>query len=247
MNIVILFLILFKHGFEIGLHNVGSGDFKREEIIQGINLFFELFGQFPKIHINHSTNKDNLYWGDKRYGQILNAIIKLLYGKKRRYYGDEPTSKYYWGDYSKKHVKYIRNRVFNGINTLKYDERMPYMENSKKYSNYWFSSSDGHTIEEFNALLSKQNINKLKQEKGLCIVYTHFASGFVDNKGNLNSEFEEKIEYLSNQNGWFAPASDILDFLLEKNGSINANQSYINKLDMKWLFDRVWKKLKYGR
>ena len=146
---------LINHGFEIGLHNVGSGDFKREEIIQGIELFNNILGYYPKIHINHSSNRDNLYWGHKRYGLILNALIKMVYGEKRNYSGDEPTSEYFWGDYSKKYVKYIRNRVFNGINTLKYDGRMPYKEKSKVYSNYWFSSSDGHTIEEFNALISQ--------------------------------------------------------------------------------------------
>ena len=81
----------------------------------------------------------------------------------------------------------------------------------------------------------------------MCIVYTHFASGFVDKNGDVNPEFKEKIKYLSDQNAWFAPTGDILDYLLEKNGSIYASPAYINKLDVKWLIDRVMKKIKYGR
>src|SRR5664280_877850 len=40
-------------GFEIGLHNVGDGDYLRKEIIDGIELFHQLLGVYPKIHTNH--------------------------------------------------------------------------------------------------------------------------------------------------------------------------------------------------
>ena len=108
-----------SEGFEIQLHNIGSGNFKRHEIIEGFNIFNETFGRYPKLHCNHSSNPDNIYWGYKRYGAILKFLIKLLKGEKRRFYGDEIESDYFWGDLSKKHIKYIRNRVFNGINTSK--------------------------------------------------------------------------------------------------------------------------------
>jgi len=128
---------------------------------------------------------------------------------------------------------------------------MPYIEKNKKHSNYWFSSSDGHTVEEFNNLISEKNIDQLKKEKGLCIVYTHFASGFVNENGELNSEFKKKIEYLSNQNGWFAPATTVLDHLLENKKDSDVNKSisnfYLNKLDFTWLVERIIKRVKFGR
>ena len=156
-------------------------------------------------------------------------------------------SEYFWGDYSKDKIKFIRNRVFNGINTLKYDPRMPFKEKHKEYTNYWFSSSDGHTVEEFNDLISKSNINKLKRQGGLCIVYTHFASGFIDSNGKLNERFKDNIEYLSIQNGWFVPASEILEYLLSQKKKDYVSSFYINVLDFKWLSNRILKKLKYGR
>ena len=200
------------------------------------------------MHINHSSNIDNIYWGYKRYGVLLKKLMKILKGKQRQFYGEELGSDQFWGDYSKKYIKFIRNRVFNGINTLKYDPQMPFKERKKKkYSNYWFSSSDGHTIEEFNDLTSKSNIEKLKTQKGLCIVYTHFAVGFTDSNGILNKTFKDNMEYLSKQNGWFAPASEVLEYLITQKKKDYTSGMYINILDLKWLLDRIKKKIKYGR
>ena len=236
-----------SEGFEIQLHNVGSGNFKRNEIIQGFNIFKKTFDRYPTLQINHSSNPDNIYWGYKRYGIILRFLVKLFKGKTRRFYGDEIEKDYFWGDLSKKHIKFIRNRVFNGINTLNYDPLMPFKEKNKKYSNYWFSSSDGHTVEEFNNLINKKNIDKLKNKNGLCIVYTHFACGFLEQNGEINRTFKENIDYLASQNGWFTPASEILNYLLKSRGNSNVNVFYINLLDLKWLSNRIIKKIKYRR
>tara|TARA_R110002033_G_scaffold5978_9_gene24434 strand:- start:2169 stop:3074 length:906 start_codon:yes stop_codon:yes gene_type:complete len=238
---------LEKQGFDIQLHNVGSGKFNRNEIIEGLDIFKHKFGRYPKLHINHASNPDNLYWGYKRYGIIFRKIIQLLKGKKKRFYGDEVGSEYFWGDLAKNKIKFIRNRVFNGVDTLKYDPQMPFKEKYKKFSNYWFSSSDGHTIEEFNNLISKSNINKLKRENGLCLVYTHFASGFVDDDNNLNEQFKENIDYLSEQNGWFVPASEILEYLLSEKKEDFVSELYLSKLDIKWLTNRIMKKIRYRR
>ena len=241
-------LDLENHGFEIQMHNVGSGEFTRPEIIKGLNIFKEKFGRNPSMHINHSFNPDNIYWGHKRFGIVLKSLIKLFKGESRMFYGDEVESNYFWGDLSKKHIKYMRNRVFNGINTLKMDPKMPNKDPDKQlYSNYWFSSSDGHTLEEFNDITNNLNIDKLKKEKGLSIIYTHFASGFVDSEGKLNATFRKNMDYLSKQNGWFVPASEILDYLLSQKQDEDTNSLYINKLDFSWLFDRIKKRLKYGR
>jgi hypothetical protein len=240
-------LKLEREGFEIQLHNVGSGSFKRHEILQGFNIFKKTFGRYPTLHLNHSSNPDNIYWGYKRYGTILKFLIKLFKGKTRRFYGDEIESDYFWGDLSKSQIRYIRNRVFNGINTLKYDPNMPFIEKNKKYSNYWFSASDGHTIDEFSTLITIKNIDELIKENGLCIVYTHFACGFVGQNGDINKTFRENIDYLSSQKGWFAPASEILDYLLEKQKKNTVGFFYINLLDLNWLCDRIIKRIKFKR
>jgi len=239
---------LKKQGFEIQLHNVGSGSFERDEIVHGVELFKEKMGHYPSMHINHSSNPDNIYWGYKRYSVIFRWLMKLFFGKRRLYYGDDEGSTYFWGDIHKKHIKYTRNRVYNSINTLKMDPKMPFREKNKPYANYIFSSADGHTVEEFNSLVTNKNIDQLEKEGGLCIVYTHFASGFVQEDGSVNDKFKKKIEYLASKNGWYVPASDILDHLLKA----KKNKSYVSpfytfKLDFIWFFQRVAKKIKFGR
>ena len=158
-------LDLRDKGYEIGLHNVGSGKFTRKEIIRGLDLFNEKLGFYPMLHINHSSNIDNIYWGNERYQFILRSIFRMIYREKRKFYGSDINSKYFWGDICKEKIKYIRNYVFNDINTLKIDSLMPYIDkNKERHSNYWFSSSDGHSVEEFNTLLTKENVDKLECE-----------------------------------------------------------------------------------
>ena len=240
--------LLIQDGFEIASHGVGSGNFKSEEIEEGFREFNNLLGFYPNIHINHSRNPDNIYWGYKRFVFPLAWAMKM--SKKRRllFQGENPNSQHYWGDLSKLYIKYRRNHVFNGINTLKQDPCMPAFSKSKeKYANYWFSSSDGHTIKEFNALINKKNIDMLEREGGCCIVYTHFAEGFVDETGTVNKEFEERIKYLKSKDGWFVPVGEILDFLLKtKNKDACASYPYLLGLDLRWTVQRLIKRLRFG-
>lgn len=239
--------VLKNNGFEIQLHGVGSGCFNRDEILNGFEIFNEKIGYYPTIHINHANNPDCIYWGYKRFGIFIKLLQKFFNRNSHGYYGEVETSTHFWGDLCKEKIRFIRNRVFNGINTLKYDPQMPYIEKGKKFSNYWFSSSDGHTVEEFNNLITKRNVDKLKQQKGLCIVYTHFACGFVDEYGNLNNEFKERIDYLSIQNGWFAPASEILEFLASKKKSPYVYEFYKSITDLRWIVDRIIKRIRFNR
>lgn len=245
-------LDLQNKGYEIALHNVGSGAFERDEIVEGIKIFEEKLKHKPKMHIDHASNEDNIYSGYERFQTLTKYLILALYGNRRICYGSNPESKYFWGDISKKHIKYMRNYTFNNINTLKIDPLMPYIDKQKEeFSNYWFSSSDGHTVEEFNALLTKHNIDKLEKEGGLCIIYTHFSSQFVDDEGKLNSNFIKNVDYLASKNAWFAPASEILDYLQQQkklnNKSDYASKLYLNRLDFKWIIDRVIKKIRFGK
>lgn len=237
---------LSKKGYEIAFHGAGAGEFQREEIVKALNMFRNVVGYYPKMHINHGENRDCIYWGEKRFLFPVNKaykIIRKLQGKKSVVcYGDDKKSPSYWGDYSKKHIKYIRNRVFSDLNTKLYDNLMPYIEKRKEEcANYWFSSSDGYDCNTFNKILSKKNVDILAEQSGYSIVYTHFAYGFCIN-GELNKEFKQVINYLSEQDGWFVPASELLNHILKfrKNESyISPNQSLA--MDFNWLWDRCVK------
>lgn len=241
---------LQREGFEIALHGVGSGAFVRDEIRAGLELFREIVGGYPKIHINHAENPDNIYWGEERHKPLVRAAIRGAYGDGRRYYGSERASEHFWGDMCKEHVKYIRNHVFSDINTLGADPHMPYRVKAKdEFSNYWFSASDGYTAKGFSSLISPENVERLEREGGACIVYTHFSCGFVDGRGRLDSEFERNLRYLSGKGGWFVPAGELLDYMLARKeaGEDFASGFYLNGLDVRWMLDRVISKIRYGR
>jgi len=228
-------------GFEIALHNTCSGAIEREKIIEGFEQFKTFLGKYPKIHINHANNMENIYWGGMRFCKP----VRYVYNKVQKTYrpqGHNPDSLFFWGDICKEKVTYIRNRVFTGINTLKYDPMMPYYEKEKiKYSNYWFSSSDGCDVQRFIKLLSKQNVDRLEKERGCCIVYTHFGKQFVTETG-LNNDFKICMDYLALKNGLFLPASDLLDILRERKNKNIAPPLYLSSLDFKWIIERFLRK-----
>lgn len=128
---------------------------------------------------------------------------------------------------------------------------MPYrVRNKDEFSNYWFSSSNGHTVLEFNSLTKKKNIDLLEEQGGFCIVYTHFASGYVDKYGNLNKEFKNNVEYIAKKNGWFVSASQLLDFLIYNNDGYAkkyASALYLLKLDIVWFISKITHRIRFKR
>ena len=96
-------------------------------------------------------------------------------------------------------------------------------------------------LSAFLKLLSKENIDKLVRQNGCCIVYTHFAYDFVDEQGNLSEEFKTAIDYLASKNGWFVPASTLLDYVLEDK-EYKPSKVYELWMDIKWLIERVVKR-----
>ena len=241
---------LQKQGYEIALHDAGSGRFSSAEIKNALEEFREIFGSYPKMQINHGDNPSSIYWCGKRFSPLLARLYNFYKKKKGAFVeseGDMPGKPAFWGDDCKAHIRYIRNRVYGELNLLKCDPYTPYREKQKDvYSNYWFSSSDAMTADLFVQLLSKRNIDRLVQQRGCAIVYTHFGYGFVDEKTKkLRNDVKEVLDYLAEQDGWFAPASEILDTLLEqKHGNEYLSSWKSLKLDIRWLAERVYRRLK---
>lgn len=228
---------LQKQGFEIALHGVGSGKFSRQEIIEGLEIYRRFLSQYPKIQISHGQNPDNLYWGLKRF-----SWLKPFWFLNQKFQGENPQSFYFWGDFYQKHIRFSRNLTFCDINTLKVDPYMPYREKDKSYANYWFSSSDGANVGNFNRLTCPENIDRLRKEGGASIIYTHFASGFV-REDYLDQTFQKNMSYLARQGGWFIPAGELLDYLLKIRKRPQPTKSELIRLEFKWLWDNFLKKV----
>lgn len=225
-------------GFEIGLHGVGSGAFTREEILVGLKFYQECFGQYPSMHINHAQSPHNIHWGNSACSRLLQSYARLR-SPNDKFFGHDTAGDCYWGDFAKQHIRYMRSRSFKGINTLAHDPRMPYRDRDKEAaSNFWFSSSDGADVRAFTALISKDNVDSLVTEGGCCIVYTHFASGFVDGNGEVNPAFRTNLEYLASKGGWFVPAGEMLDHLLAQRKGEFESEAYFTWLDVKRMLQR---------
>jgi hypothetical protein len=244
-------LSLRDKGFEIALHSVGDGKFTTVEIREGVELFKSIVGYYPKVHANHASNPDCLYWWEKRFEEPISFFYTLFSSRQSQDGGETRDGECFWGDVAKQHIKYIRNLTFGGIDTLAIDPRMPYLrKRTLEYSNYWFSSSDGHTASEFLDLLTEGNIDRLAEDGGACIIYTHFASGFATG-GNLNPGFRKSIEYLTRQDGWFVPVSTLLDYILSERQQIGCkiepSYGYFLYLNWRWAIDRYIKHRRYHR
>lgn len=209
-------------GFEIALHGVRGGSSTREDITKGIEEFRRVLGHYPTLHVNHSYNKDNLYWGANRWSfppfqWVYGMLVEYNFG------GEDQASSYFWGDMAKQHIRYVNQFTYDDVNLLAINPVLPYHLPDKPYVNYWFPTADGDGADHFNKLLSEDNLNRLEKEGGVCLVYAHLgAGGFnVDNKRHddaVDPRFEARLKALASRNGWFAPASEILDYLREQPG-----------------------------
>ncbi len=204
-----------KKGFEIGLHNVGSGEYFRAEILEGLEEFRRIIGEYPGIQINHAYNPDSIYGGHKRFSFPFDRLIKMLHPLyAENYTGEVKGSPYFWGDMHKKIIKYSRNYETDRLNTIGFNPYMPYVDARKsEYSNYWFSSTFAPNQWMFNRIVTRSAIDKLERDGGVCILNTHL--GYYMKDGVIDSGFVERIKYLSKKrSGWFVPVSTVMDHLL---------------------------------
>jgi hypothetical protein len=208
---------LRRKGFEIALHGVRGGSSARQDIIVGLDKFRDEVGRYPTLHVNHSLNADNIYWGANRWSFGPYRWAYAL-GSNRAFSGEDPRSIHFWGDLVQQRVRYVSHFTFGDINLLNVTPSMPYHLSEKPYVNLWFVTADGDKIDRFEALLSPENLDRLEREGGVCLVYTHLGAGSFTKNGKAHPRFEARIKDVAARNGWFAPASEILDHLSKQPG-----------------------------
>jgi hypothetical protein len=184
----------------------------RERTVRGLEAFRQEFGHYPTLHCNHGENRENIYWGRTRY---RNPVLRLAYGlagggASTDFSGEEPGSPYYWGDLCRQHFRFVRGFTWHVVNTLRRDPGLVYRLSWTPYVNCWFSSSDAADVHEFNRLITRQSVDQLRAERGVCILSTHLGKGFVRG-GRVDSRVEETLRYIASLPGWFVPVSPILE------------------------------------
>lgn len=228
-------------GFEIGYHNTTRHSSLRDEIRTGLDVFNDYFGHDPRSMANH-YNEEAIYWGDARLTPPLRAVYTVAtFGRtKGRHFGEVPGHPAFWGDLCRERIEYCRNFVYDDVNTLAACPWMPYHDPLRPFVNAWYGSSEGSNVARLTATLSEANQDRLEEEGGACIMYTHFGHGYVDN-GRLHPRFEELLTRLSRKNGWFVPVSTLLDYLRRQRESIVITAAQRRALERRWLWEKLFR------
>lgn len=208
---------LVQRGFEIALHGVRGGTSARADTLAGLDEFKAKLGRYPSMQVNHAVNLENIYWGPHRW-----SIPLFRWGfstlRPLNFFGEDPSSPYFWGDVAKERIKYVRRFTLQDLNALKVNPSVPYRLDHTPYVNYWYETSDGGSIDAFDELLQPENLDALEREGGVAFVYAHLGAGSFNKGSGVDPRFEARIRDVAARNGWFAPASEILDHLSRQPG-----------------------------
>lgn len=231
---------LAARGFEIAYHMATFHTSTREETERGLERFRREFGGWPRTMANHADCEENIYWGDARLSGLNRAAYNVLTrGRNRgRFRGHIEGDPLFWGDLCRQRISYVRNFVFPETNTLTACPRMPYRDPERPFVAAWFASSAGGDVGIFNETLSETGQERLETEGGACIMYTHFAKGFVED-GRVHPRFAELLKRLADRPGWFVPAATLLDFLVEYRGIHTLTDKERSALERRWLVRRA--------
>ena len=230
---------LQAQGFEVGYHNATAHTSTREDTVRGLAAFVEYFGGNPAVMAQHYYCDESVYWGDLRLTGVHRALYNMLTrGRNRgRSYGHVPNHPYFWGDLCRERIKYMRSFVFADINTLRACPFFPYHDPLRPYVNYWYASSEGSGPRAFCERISEANQDRLEEEGGACIMYTHL-SGFVE-RGKVDNQFVALMKRLSGKKGWFVPISAVLDHLLAQRADPVLTDRQRRQLERRWLYHKI--------
>lgn len=236
-------LSLQRKGFEIAFHGASMESSRRDEIVGALNDFRRVFGHFPRIHVNHAENRDNLYWGPERFGsRLLRSILRWRAARAGDgsdfFQGHVPGSDFFWGDLCGEHIDYVRNFCFDEINQARINPSQPYHDSRCPSVKFWFSGLDAPEVLTFNRLLRKPNLDRLEREGGVCIVATHFGKFFV-REGRLDPTTQAIFRDLASRAGWYPTVSALLDHLRARPGWQPIGRRELRMLEWRWLMYRL--------
>jgi hypothetical protein len=235
---------LQDRGFEIAYHGARMESSERKFSINGLEKFRTELGGYPLSYACHAGNRENLYWGENRFTfKPLRFLFRLLdWSKNGNYEGHIPGSRFFWGDLSKKHIRFARTFSFYEINLFKISNRICYTDPSKPFLNYLFISSDADNVEDFNHMIQLEKQAKLEKEGGVCILSTHLGKGFVKNDA-VHPKTQYLLSRLSQRNGWFPTVAQLLEYLIKKSSTSKMLFSEKVKLEITWFLHSLKRKL----
>jgi hypothetical protein len=230
---------LQRRGFEITWHGATMESSRRQRTVEALEAFRKFFGRYPSLHANHALNRENVYWGARRYQTFVRLIARVFRpGGDQPFEGDREGSDWFWGDLCAAHFRYVRNFTFRQINTLRADPHTPYRLPSTPYANMWFSGSDAPNADAAAALVTPASLDRLCAEGGACILTTHLGKGFVAN-GVVDPRVELALRHAASLPGWFVPVSELLDYLVEQGAGQAMSYMQLLALETRHALDRL--------
>lgn len=233
-------LELQARGFEIGYHNATQYTSERAVTARGIERFAELFGHDPATMSNHYNCDEGIYFGDRRLSGARRSLYNVLTRGRNRdaFHGHTEGHPLFWGDLCRDRVTYVRNFVFGTIDTLAACPQMPYHDPQRPFVRQWYASSEGSDAPRFVAMISEANQDRLAEQGGACIMYTHFGHGYVRD-GRLDPRFVRLMTRLAGLGGWYVPVRELLDHLRGERGEHVLTDAERTRLEWRWLAHKV--------
>ena len=229
-------------GFEIASHGATMESSPRNRTLEGLERFRMTVGEYPGIHINHSNNRENLYWGLERVDEPLLKRLCALTGTHGDSFGGHVAgSPFWWGDRCRQHVRYSRNLTFDVVNLDRINPSMPYADPARPLVPFWFSASDAEGADEFVRLLTPRRIRELAREGGVCIVATHLGKGYERN-GVVPAAVRERLELMTSLGAWCPTVSVLLDWLRERRGGRPLPAPEWRRMQWRWFRDLLARK-----
>lgn len=199
---------LAARGHEIALHSPADTSSTSDEVVAAFELYCSMFGRYPPVYVEHSarSNKDAL----------ANE-------------GANPASEYFTRDILRAYDPWIWVDDAGGLRDNADGKgfeippgRSPLNESANaKYglskafvrTGRW-SASDGNG---FLSCYTEDHIDMLEQDGGTALVYTHLNEGWLDPRTRrMRRDIADRLRYIAMKRGWFVPAGEILDRLVEQ-------------------------------
>ena len=233
---------LRRRGFEIASHGATMESSPRARTLIGLERFRDVVGEYPRIHINHSDNRENLYWGLERVDEpLLRKVCALTGSHGEAFEGQVEGSPYWWGDRCRQHVQYSRNLTFGEVNLDRINPSMPYADPARPLVPYWFSAADAEGATEFADLLTPRRVEALARDGGVCIVATHLGKGYAVD-GAVPAAVRRCLEHLVSLDGWFPTVRELLDWLRQRRGGGPLPAGEWRRMQWRWFRDLLVRK-----
>jgi hypothetical protein len=214
------YIDLRRRGHEIAMHTPSETSSSREDVIRAFALFESVFGSPPRTYVEHSPDNN-------------------LDAQKRS--GSDPQSPYYNTDLLNRSGCWVwvcddetafsrkRGRQFNVLS----DSDGPFCPRAREKFGvlraFLRSPTRPGNGDGFLAAFDDRTFDELERERGLALVYTHLAMGWLDTETRrLRHDIAGRLEALARRNVWFAPAATILDRLAAfKQVELRSSQSMV--------------------